>query len=495
MFGNEEILSVVNAIAKERSIPTDILVSSIEDAISLVGQQQYGKSNNIRAKMNRKTGEIRLYRVMTAVEDVFNPSIEISISKAQSFMPDIALGDEYLELLPPVRTGRSEALIAKDVLTSAIRAAEKEKEYEDFSDRVGEIISGFVKRIEFGNYIIDIGRTEAILRSDQVMYTDKLKIRDNIKACIQSVKKDIKNYQIQLSRTSNQMLEGIMAMEIPEIKDGVVEIVSIAREPGSKSKVAVRSIDDRIDAVLVCVGMRGVRIRGVIDVLRGERVEVIQWERDLARYASNAIAPAKVNKVLIDEANHKVEIVTHESQLSMAIGRNGQNVRLASRLIGWGIDVLTEENEAKKRMDEFRVASNLLIDALELDETLGQFLVAKGFVRIDDIINSGVEKLKKIEGFDEELATELYERAKEYQERKLAEIWGQVEQMGIERSLIDLLRFGPEKMLELGKQGIKSIADLSTLNVEEFQEMMPELRMSDERVADLLEQLRSENFM
>lgn len=492
-IGNAEILQIADAVSREKGIGRDAIIVAMEQAIQTAGRKKYGIDHNIKAEISRKTGEVKLYRLfeVVAVEAVENYCTQISLPDAQERDLSLKLGDFVYELLPPIDLGRVAAQTAKQVIVQRIREAEREKQYEDFKDRVGEILSGVVKRVEFGNVIVDLGRTEALMKRDQCIKQEVFKPGDRIKAYVQDVIKDTKGPQILLSRTDDRMLAKLFELEVPEIYEGTIEIRAVARDPGSKAKMIVFSTDSSIDPVGSCVGMRGSRVKAITAELAGERVDIIAWHRDPAQLIINSLAPAEIAKVVIDEDKHRVEVILPIEQLSIAIGRRGQNVRLAAKLTGWSIDVLTEDQASKRRVDEFNASSELFTQALDVDEVLAQLLTVEGFTSVEQIVSAEVATLSAIEGFDLDLASELKARAISYVDSKNEAIITQLETLGVEQELLDILDVKPEYLLKLAEYGIKTVEDLGELSLEEFKALVPDSVLNDIEIKHLIQSARN----
>jgi N utilization substance protein A len=487
-----EIVNMIDSLSRDKGISKEQLMIDVERAIEEVGKKKYGNSSSIRAKLNRKTGELNLYRELEVVDEVIDSGTQILLQDARGHDPEINLGDYYYEPLPFVDLGRSEAITVRSSITASVKRAEKEKEFEDFINRVGEIITGVVKRIEFGHLIIDLGRTEALLKRDQLTPHDRFKVGDRVKAYIQEVRREDFGSQIFLSRTNDQMLAKLFAMEVPEIYDGLIEIKAVARDPGSKSKIAVFAIDSNTDAVACCVGMRGARVKSVMDELGGEKIDVINWDSDIAKYIVNALSIGNVSKATVDRDLKKAGVVVTNEQLSSAIGRGGQNVKLASKLTKYNIDVLTEETESKRKLEEFHSVSQILIEELDLDETLGQFLVVKGFSSVKQIADTKMEDLLKIEGFDDDLASELSQRAKDVliaQEKTLME---KINSLGVDKTLIDFLNFIDLKaILLLAEAGVKNLEDLALFTPEDLKKILPRNALSHQDIVTIIEEAKA----
>lgn len=484
--GNIEILQIVEAVAREKSIPRDVIISSMEQAIQTAGKKKYGHEHDIMAEINQKTGEIKLFRTFEVVEEVEDHNTQITLEDAKHKDEEAELGKKIYEPLPPIDLGRVAAQTAKQVIVQRVKEAEKEKQFEDFKDRVGELLSGTVKRVEFGNIIVDLGRTEAIIRREDAIRSETFKMGDRIKAYIKDVVRVNKGPQIILSRTHSNIIARLLEIEVPEVYEGNIEIMAIARDPGSKAKVAVFSRDSSLDPVGSCVGVKGNRIKNVTAELGGERIDVILWKKDHVQYAINALSPAEISKVVVDEPKHNIEVIVPTEQLSIAIGRKGQNVRLAAELIGWSIDILTDEQASKKRSEEFNTSTELFMNVLDVEEIIAQLLTVEGFTEIDQIASVDVGVIASIEGFDEQLAQELQDRSVEYVNKQNEEIIGKLEALGMEQSLIDILDIDSKYILSLAEYGIKSIEDLGELSLEEFKAHVPKHNMSDDAIATLI---------
>ena len=491
--GNAEILQIVEAVSRERGIPRANLIDAMEQAVQVAGRKKYGNDHNIKAEINQNTGEIILYRVLKVVEKVENTFTEIDLSEALLIRPDAKIDEEILEKLPPIDLGRVAAQTAKQVIIQKVGEAERLRQYEDYKDRKGDILNGTVKRIEFGNIIVDIGRAEALLRKDQQIRGEIFKINDRIKAFVIDVRPETKGPQIFLSRTSDKFLEKLFEMEVPEIYDHIIEIKAIAREPGSKAKVAVYASDVGTDPVGSCVGVRGNRVRAITNELHGEKIDVLLWDKNVAQFVINAMIPAQISKIVFNEEKRRVETVVPDDQLSIAIGRRGQNVRLASKITNWSIDVMTEEQESKRRVEEFTNTTEVFTKGLDLDEVLAQLLSAEGFTTIDQIANSDQTSLESIEGFDATLAAELKNRAIEYIDNQNEKIIEDLEQLGVEQELVDALNLAPEYILKLAEFGVKTIEDLAEITVEEFRSIVPENNISNKDIEELIYFAQSQN--
>jgi len=465
-----ELLRIADAVALEKSIDKEIILNSMETAIQKAAKTKFGSENDIRAKIDRESGDISLHKVLTIVETPENYNNEISLENAKKMKnkENIKIGDEIFELLPPVDFGRIAAQTARQVITQSVRAAERERQYNDFIDKKGEILSGIVKRLEYGNVIIDLNRSEAIIRKEELIPREVLKTGDRIKAYCYDVIRENKGHQIFLSRGHPKFMEKLFFQEVPEIYDGIIEIKSSARDPGSRAKICVYSKDSSIDPVGACVGMRGSRVQSVVNELSGEKIDIVHWSEDIASLVVSALAPAEIQKVIIDDQNRKIEVILTEENLSKAIGRRGQNVRLASKLIDFEIDILTEKEETEKRQIEFKDKTENFVKNLEVDETLGQLLVAEGFSTIEEINQSTLEEIYKIEGIDENTAKELKERTKEYLIKEKENIGKKLKDFGVNDDLINYKGLTPGMLLTLGEKKIKTLKDFAELSIDEL---------------------------
>tara|TARA_B100000029_G_scaffold386409_1_gene382236 strand:+ start:66 stop:1610 length:1545 start_codon:yes stop_codon:yes gene_type:complete len=465
-----ELLRIAEAVAIEKSIDKEIVLSSMESAIQKAAKTKFGSENDIRAKIDRESGDITLHKVLTIVEKQENLDTEISLENAKKIKENesIKIGDEIYEKLPPVDFGRIAAQTARQVITQSVRAAERERQYNDFIDKKGEILSGIVKRLEYGNAIIDLNRSEAIIRKEELIPREVLKNGDRIKAYCYDVIRENKGQQIFLSRAHPKFMEKLFFQEVPEIYDGIIEIKSSARDPGSRAKICVNSKDSSIDPVGACVGMRGSRVQSVVNELCGEKIDIVNWSEDIASLVVSALAPAEIQKVIIDDQNKRIEVILTEENLSKAIGRRGQNVRLASKLIGYEIDILTENEESEKRQLEFKDKTEIFVKNLEVDETLGQLLVAEGFSSIEEIKQSSQEDISKIEGIDENTAKELKQRAEEYLIKEKEDIGKKLKALGVNDDLMNQKGLTPGMLLTLGEKKIKSLKDFAELSIDEL---------------------------
>src|SRR6476660_3882425 len=409
-----ELLQIADAVAREKSIDRRIVITAMEDAIAKAARSRYGSETEVHAEIDAKTGELRLARHMLVVDAVENPANQISLEDARKRHPAAQIGDTIADTLPPLEYGRIAAQSAKQVIVQKVREAERDRQYDEYKDRIGDIVNGTVKRVEYGNVVVDLGRGEAIVRRDEMLPRETFKVGDRARAYVYDVRREPRGPQIFLSRTHPQFMAKLFGQEVPEIYDGIVEVMSVARDPGSRAKIAVRSKDSSIDPVGACVGRRGSRVQAVVGELQGEKIDIIPWSNDAATFVVNALAPAEVAKVVLDEEAERIEAVVPDDQLSLAIGRRGQNVRLASQLTGWDIDILTEAEESERRQKEFAERTQRFIEALDADEMLAQLLASEGFDSVEEIAYVEEKELSSIDGLDEDTASEIQGRAREY---------------------------------------------------------------------------------
>ena len=510
-----ELLRIAEAVALEKSIDKEVILSTMESAIQKAAKTRFGIENDIRATIDRESGDITLHKVLKIVENLENTDTEISLIEANKIdftnininvykvenleedkteesseetleKPNenikeydlkiskkedgesISLGDQIFEVLPPVDFGRIAAQTARQVITQNVRAAERERQYNDFIDKKGEILSGIVKRLEYGNVIVDLNRSEAIIRKEELIPREILKNGDRIKAYCYDVIRENKGQQIHLSRANTKFMEKLFAQEVPEIYDGIIEIKHSARDPGSRAKICVTSKDSSIDPVGACVGMRGSRVQAVVNELHGEKIDIVSWSEDTAALIVSALAPAEIRKVIIDEQNKKVEVILTEENLSKAIGRRGQNVRLASKLINYEIDILTEKEESEKKQTDFKEKTEVFTKSLEVDEILGQLLVAEGYSSVDEINQAPIEEISKIEAIDDATAKELKERADEYLKKEKEIIEKKLNELGLEDLLINFKGLTPGMLVTLGEKKIKTLLEFAELSTDEL---------------------------
>ncbi|WP_134678592.1 transcription termination factor NusA [Paracoccus ravus] len=459
-----ELLQTAEAVAREKMIDPDLVIQAMEDSLARAAKSRYGSEMDIRVHIDRKTGNATFTRVRTVVEDeeVENYQAQLTVKQAEPYLANPKVGDEIVDQVPPVELGRIAAQSAKQVILQKVREAERDRQYEEFKDRAGTIINGVVKREEYGNIIVDVGRGEAILRRNEKIGRESYRPNDRIRAYVKDVRRESRGPQIFLSRTDPQFMAELFKMEVPEIYDGVIEIKACARDPGSRAKIAVISYDNSIDPVGACVGMRGSRVQAVVGELQGEKIDIIPWSDDQATFLVNALQPAEVAKVVFDEDASRIEVVVPDEQLSLAIGRRGQNVRLASQLTGLDIDILTEEEESKRRQAEFNARTKLFVDALDLDEFFAQLLVAEGFTNLEEVAYVDLDELTSIEGVDESTAEELQTRARENLEAANRAALENARALGAEDSLIEFEGLTPQMVEALAKDDVKTLEDFAT---------------------------------
>jgi len=460
-----ELLQIAKAVADEKSIDKEIVLEAIEDAIQKAARLRYGAELDIRAKLDPVTGEQSLCRVVTVVtdEELENDSTQTNLVTAKLDYPEAEIGYEIITELPPLEFGRVQAQMSKQIIMGKIRDAERARQFAEFKDRVGEIINGIVKRVEYGHIIVDLGRAEGVIRRDQALPRENVKGGDRIRAYIMDVREEPRGSQIFLSRAHPQFMAQLFAQEVPEVYEGIIQIVAVARDPGSRAKIAVHSNDGSIDPVGACVGMRGSRVQAVVNELQGERIDIIPFTEDAATFIVNALQPAEVAKVVIDEGNDRIEVVVPDEQLSLAIGRRGQNVRLASQLSGWAIDILTEEQESERRQIEFKERSELFMTGLDVDEMIAQLLVSEGFETMEEVGYVALDDLTSIEGFDNETAEELQTRAREYLDRIAQEQDAARKEAGVADDVLEIEGVTLPMTVEFGKHEVKTVEDVAGL--------------------------------
>jgi len=497
-FDRGELLQVAEAVARDKSIDPEEVVDAMEQAIQKAARSRYGLENDVRAEIDRKTGEIHLARYLEVADPVENDATQIPLQEARKLNPEADVGDFLTERLPPMNFGRIAAQTAKQVIVQKVREAERARQYNEYKDRVGEIVNGIVKRAEFGNVTVDLGRAEAVLRRDEIIPREMFRPGDRVRAYIYDVRQELRGPQIFLSRTHPQFMASLFGQEVPEIYDGIIEIRSVARDPGSRAKIAVISNESSIDPVGACVGMRGSRVQAVVGELQGEKIDIIQWSPDPATFIVNALAPAEVAKVVLDEEANRIDVVVPDEQLSLAIGRRGQNVRLASQLTGWDIIIMTEEEESERRQEEFRARSQAFMDALEVDDVLAHLLVAEGFSSVEEVAFVPIEDLLEIEGFDDDLAEELRRRAYAHLAEKEAEYAERRRELGVTDDLAELAGLSGAMLVTLGEAGIKTRDDLADLAGDELIDpedgVLREFGLSSEEANDLIMEARAHWF-
>ncbi|PZU10560.1 MAG: transcription termination/antitermination protein NusA [Sphingobium sp.] len=463
-----ELIAIANSVASEKMIDKAIVIEAMEDAIQRAARARYGAENDIRAKLDPDSGDLRLWRVVEVVDLVEDYFKQVDLKQAQKLKKDAVVGDFIVDPLPPIDLGRIDAQSAKQVIFQKVRDAERERQHEEYKDRVGEIITGVVKSVEFGHIVVNLGRAEGVIRRDQQIPREVVRVGDRIRSVVLNVRRENRGPQIFLSRAHPEFMKKLFAQEVPEIYDGVITIMAAARDPGSRAKIGVISRDSSIDPVGACVGMKGSRVQAVVQEMQGEKIDIIPWSEDTATFVVNALQPAQVSRVVIDEEEERIEVVVPDDQLSLAIGRRGQNVRLASQLTGKAIDIMTEADASEKRQKEFVARSELFQNELDVDETLSQLLVAEGFGELEEVAYVEVDELASIEGFDEELAAELQSRAQEALERREAAAREERQALGVEDALADIPHLTEAMLVTLGKAGIKTLDDLADLATDEL---------------------------
>ncbi len=456
-----ELLQIADAVAREKAIDRGIVIAAMEDAIQKAARSRYGSETEVRAEINPKTGEMRLSRLLLVADHVENDATQISVEDARRRNPAARVGDYIAEPLPPLEYGRIAAQSAKQVIVQKVREAERDRQYQEFKDRIGDIVNGIVKRVEYGNVVADLGRGEAIVRRDELLPREVFRNGDRIRAYIYDVRREPRGPQIFLSRTHPQFMAKLFAQEVPEIYDGIVEVKAVARDPGSRAKIAVISRDSSVDPVGACVGMRGSRVQAVVNELQGEKIDIIPWSPDVATFVVNALAPAEVAKVVLDEDRERISVVVPDQQLSLAIGRRGQNVRLASQLTGWDIDILTEQEESERRQAEFEKRTKMFMEALNVDEVVGQLLASEGFNSVEELSLVDRRDIASIEGFDDEMAGELQTRAHDYLAKVEAEYDARRKELGVSDDLTEVPGVTGKMLVTLGENGIKTVEDLA----------------------------------
>ncbi len=466
-----ELLRIAEAVALEKSIDKELIIDSMESGIAKAAKSKFGSDNDITVKIDRENGEIGIFRKLQIVEKPENINLEISINDAITLNDknkDKKIGDEILQPLPSFDFGRIAAQTAKQVISFNVREAERERQYNDFKDKKDTILSGIVKRLEFGNVIVDLGKTEAIVQKNELIPRENIKAGDRLKAYCLDVRREPRGQQIFLSRAHPKFMEKLFVQEVPEIYDGLIEIKSSSRDPGSRAKICVKAIDTSLDPVGACVGMRGSRVQAVVNELQGEKIDIVNWSEDPAIVVSNALSPAEVQRVNVDNESKKLDVILTEENLSKAIGRRGQNVRLATKLLNYEINIMTDQEDSEKRQLEFKEKTENFVKNLELDETLGQLLVAEGFSTIDEVKDSNTEQLSKIEGIEEETAKELIERANEFHKKDQEEISNRIRDLGLENDLIEHKGLTPGMLVTLGESKILTLNDFADLASDEL---------------------------
>lgn len=491
---SKELLLVAETVAREKGIEPEEVMVALEEAIQKVGRSKYGMENDIRAHIDRRTGDITIARYRHVVEEVIDGSKEISLIEAQAINSALTVDEYIVDMLPPLEFGRIAAQSAKQIISQKVRVAERSRQYVEYKDRVGEIISGIVKRAEFGNYIIDIGRAEGFLRREESIPRETLRPGDRIRFYILDVREELKGPQILLSRSHPNFMAQLFKQEVPEIYEGIIEVVSVARDPGSRAKIAVRSKDPSIDPIGACVGIRGSRVQAVVNELQGEKVDIVLWSENKATFIINALSPAEISKVVLNEGSKKVEVVVPEESLSLAIGRRGQNVRLACILTGFDITILTEAQETDRRANEFKAHSTLFMEALDVDEVIAQLLASEGFVAVEEVAGVALEDLASIEGFDADLASELQSRATQYLEQQDNELRKKCSEVGMKEDLTSFSDLTAPMLWKLSQSDIRTLDDLADLAGDELIDILSKDMLTLEEANQIIMAARAHWF-
>ena len=489
-----ELLQVADAVAREKSIERDEVLTAMEQAISKAARSKYGQEHDIRAHIDRRSGRIELTRFREVVDAVEDEAIQVTLDFARRKKADIEVGDFLTDSLPEIDLGRIAAQTAKQVIVQKVREAERKRQYDEYKDRAAEIVNGLVKRVDYGNVVVDLGRAEAMLRRDELLPREHFKVGDRVRSYIFDVREEPRGPQIFLSRTHPQFMAKLFAMEVPEIYDGIIEVKSVARDPGSRAKIAVVSSDSSVDPVGACVGMRGSRVQAVVGELQGEKIDIIPWSSDPATFVVNALAPAEVSKVVLDDENNRIEVVVPDDQLSLAIGRRGQNVRLASMLTGWDIDILTEAEESERRSQEINQRSALFMEALDVDDVIAHLLVAEGFADVEEVAFVPAEELTSIEGFTVDIAEELQERARQFLADRDAAATDRYHDLGVVDEVADIELLTPTLLVKLGENGVKTLDDLGDLASDELIEIVGGDALNEEEANQVIMAARAHWF-
>src|SRR5579859_4765674 len=489
-----ELLQIADAVAREKAIDRKIVLGAMEDAIAKAARSRYGSETEVRAEIDPKSGELHLSRHMLVVDTVENPATQISLDDARQRHPAAQVGDTIADPLPPLPFGRIAAQSAKQVIVQKVREAERDRQYDEFKDRIGDIVNGIVKRVEYGNVVVDLGRGEAVVRRDEMLPREQFRNGDRVRAYIYDVRREQRGPQIFLSRTHPEFMAKLFAQEVPEIYDGIIEVKSVARDPGARAKIAVISRDSSIDPVGACVGMRGSRVQAVVNELQGEKIDIIPWSADAATFIVNALQPAEVMKVVLDEDRERISVVVPDQQLSLAIGRRGQNVRLASQLTGWDIDILTEAEESERRQEEFRRRSSLFVEALDVDDVIAGLLVTEGFTSVEELAFTPLEEVGAIEGFDESVAEELIRRAESFITRRDTELTEKRVELGVSDEVAAIEVLTPAMLVALGDKEVKTLDDLGDLASDELIEIVGADNMDEETANNVIMAARAHWF-
>src|ERR1700742_2003453 len=493
-YARPELLQVADTVARDKGIDKDEVLEAMEQAIQKAGRSKYGLEYDIRAEIDKRTGEIRLLRFREVVETVENEATQMSVAAAKRLNAEAEVGDFITDPLPPIDFGRIAAQTAKQVIVQKVRDAERQRQFLEFKDRVGDIVNGLVKRVEFGNVVVDLGRAEAMLRRDELLPRESFRQGERVRSFVYDVRQEPRGPQIFLSRTHPQYMAKLFAQEVPEIYDGIIEIRAVARDPGSRAKIAVISRDSGIDPVGACVGMRGSRVQAVVGELQGEKIDIIPWSQDPATFVVNALAPAEVAKVVLDEDNNRMDVVVPDEQLSLAIGRRGQNVRLASMLTGWDIDIPTEKEESERRQQEQATRTALFVEALAVDDVIAHLLVSEGFTKVEQIADTSIDELAEIEGFDAEVATELQQRATTWLAENAAKLEARRKEFGVADEVVALPGLTIEMAVKLGEKGVKSLDDVADLAGDELREIIGTDNLTEGKANEIIMAARAHWF-
>ncbi len=467
-----DILQIADVVAREKNIEKEHVLGAMEEAMGKIGRAKYGQDNEIRATIDRQTGSISLFRYREVVDSVEDPLVQVGLAEAQKIDATLDIGQHLVDPLPPIDFGRMAAQTARQIISQRVREAERERQYHEFKDRISDIVSGVVKRVEFGHCVIDINRTEAVIKRDEMIPRENLRVGDRVRAYVMDVDPETRGPQVLLSRAHPQFMANLFKQEVPEIYDGVIQVVAVARDPGSRAKIAVRSRDNSIDPVGSCVGIRGSRVQAVVNELQGEKVDIILWSDDMPALVVNALAPAEITKVVYDEELGKVEVIVPEDQFSLAIGRRGQNVRLAGLLSGLTVSIVSEEIESSRRTEEFKKKSKIFIDSLDVDEVIAHLLIAEGFSSPEEVADSEAGELLDIEGFDEELASELQQRARDYIAHRAANDKAALDALQLDKTLLDFSGLSDAQKVAVSEEGVQTLDDLADLAGDELQEIL-----------------------
>lgn len=486
VLGRPELIRVADAVAQEKGISTEEVLQAMEQAIQTAARRKYGQEHEIVAEIDRRTGEVHIYRELEVVEEVEDPDRQISLADARRRNPAAQVGDRLLDPLPPIDLGRISAQSAKQVIVQRVRDAERERQYKEFKDRIGEIVVGEVKRVDRHGVLVDLGRAEAILRREDMIPRESFRPKDRVRAYIYDVRHEPRGPQIFLSRSHPGFMAKLFEQEVPEIYEGIIEIKAVARDPGSRAKIAVWSKDSSIDPIGACVGMRGARVQAVVQELGGEKIDIIPWSSDPATFVVNALAPAEVSKVVLDPDARRVEVIVPDHMQHIAIGRRGQNVRLAAQLTGWDIDIISESEESERRNREFRELTQMFMETLNVDEMIAQLLATEGFTSVDEVAYSDLEELAAIPGFDEEIAEALRDRAQEWLETRDRELREEADRLGVSPELLAFERLDLEAVVELGRKGVRTLEDLAGLAADELIEMLPDAGLDEATAGDII---------